>query len=451
MAKSRGNGADRSRGGSLATTLVLFEDAGWWRHYPLALTRPVFELRIGVTTLGRRLLTQMAARKFSRSVLVCREVLAPTLRRAFPTTPVNLLPADGELLFLNGATLFFKGELERLLRQLETTPVLHSGGRLVAARRTAPEGARLLRYLSEESARPGAIPGSPRELRGQPTREPVRFIDRPWDLVHQNEATLNDDFALTSTRKMPVLPAVAPGGHLVRKTRILARPGARVMTGAVLDASGGPIFLGENARIMPNAVVMGPAYIGPGTVIKIGAKIYGGTSIGPVCKVGGEVEGSILFGYGNKQHEGFLGHSYLGEWTNLGAGTDTSDLKNNYGTVRVWTEEGSIDTGQRFVGLFMGDHAKCGIGTMFNTGTMVGVSSNVFGAGYPPKHVPSFGWGGAAGLTAYDLEKALGVAATVTARRNRVFEPIDEALLRHVHESTAAHRAGLTSPAAAGE
>ena len=340
---------------------MLFEDAGWWRHYPLALTRPVFELRVGVTSLGRRLLAQMAARKYTRASLLCREYLAAVTRRAFPTLAVNEMPLDGDLLFLNGATLFFKGELERLLKQLETTPVLHSGGRLVAARLPAAEGKRLLKWLSLGLETVGGVPGCPRELRGQPTKEPVRFMDRPWDLIHQNEPTLMDDFSITSSGfsragagaraggamrgAAPTLPALSPGAHLVKKNRILARPGARVMTGAVLDASSGPIILGENARIMPNAVVMGPAYIGPNSVIKIGAKIYGGTSIGPVCKVGGEVEGSILQGYSNKQHEGFLGHSYLGEWTNLGAGTDTSDLKNNYGTVRVGRRRGSSTRG----------------------------------------------------------------------------------------------------------
>lgn len=441
---------------------MLFEDAGWWRHYPLALTRPVFELRVGVTSLGRRLLAQMAARKYTRAVLLCREYLASVTRRAFPALSVNELPVDGELLFLNGGTLFFKGELERLLKQLETTPVLHSGGRLVAARLPATEGRRLLKWLALGLDAVGGVPGCPRELRGQPTKEPVRFIDRPWDLVHQNEPTLMDDFSITSSGFMrggglagkgqaSALPAVAPGAHLVKKNRILARPGARVMTGAVLDASSGPIILGENARIMPNAVVMGPAYIGPNSLIKIGAKIYGGTSIGPVCKVGGEVEGSILHGYANKQHEGFLGHSYLGEWTNLGAGTDTSDLKNNYGTVRVWTEEGLIDSGQRFVGLCMGDHSKCGIGTMFNTGTMVGVSANVFGAGYPPKQIPSYSWGGAAGLEGYALEKALAVAGIVMGRRNRPFEAADEAVLRHVYQVTERHRQGLPAARGGGE
>lgn len=425
----------------LATTLVVFEDAGWWRLYPLTLLRPAFEVRVGVTTLGRRLMAQLAARRVTRPALVCRDYLRGVVSRSFPGTPVNEVPAGDDLLFLNGAALFFKGELERLLRQLGEAPALASGGRLVAARLNAAEGRRLLVTLARSlEAPPPGGPLLPRGLKTVPAREAVRFVDRPWDLVGFNEATLIDDFTITRKGREPSLPAVAVGAHLVKKPRILSRPGSRVMTGAVLDASGGPIILGEGVRVLPNAVILGPAYIGPGSVIKAGAKIYGPTSIGAVCKVGGEVEGSILHACCNKQHEGFLGHSYLGEWTNIGAGTDTSDLKNNYGTVRLWTEEGVVDSGQRFAGLFMGDHSKCGIGTMFNTGTLVGVSANVFGAGYPPKHIPSFTWGGATGLSEYALDKALATAAVVMGRRNRPFEAVDEALLTHVFGLTERHR-----------
>jgi UDP-N-acetylglucosamine diphosphorylase/glucosamine-1-phosphate N-acetyltransferase len=414
--------------------------------------RPSFDLRVGVTTLGRRLSAQMAARKITKTAFVCRSWLAPQVERAFPGAMVSALAGTDDLLFVNGAALFFKGEMERFLRQLNDQPALESGGRLVAARVRAEDGRKLVAALAE-SWGPGAaeaVPGPPSWPRGfkpKPVAEPIRFLSRPWDLVHANEATLIDDFALTRPGKEPALPVASPGAHLVKKNRILSRPGSRVMPGAVLDASTGPIILGEGVRILHNAVVLGPAYIGPNSLIKVGAKIYGGTSIGPVCKVGGEVEGSILHGYANKQHDGFLGHSYLAEWTNIGAGTDTSDLKNNYGRVKAWAPGGEIDTGLTFAGLVLGDHAKCGIGTMFNTGTVVGVMANIFGAGYPPKHVPSFSWGGAAGLEAYDLERALAVAALVTARRQKSFEPIDEALYRKIFADTAAHRLRGSSPA----
>jgi UDP-N-acetylglucosamine diphosphorylase/glucosamine-1-phosphate N-acetyltransferase len=208
----------------------------------------------------------------------------------------------------------------------------------------------------------------------------------------------------------------------------------------VLDAEDGPIFIDEGATIMANASLQGPLFVGAKSTIKMGAKIYEGTSIGPVCKVGGEVEESIFHAYSNKQHEGFLGHAYLGEWVNLGADTNNSDLKNNYGTVRVHIDGKTIDSGLLFVGLFMGDHAKSGINTMFNTGTVVGVMSNVFGADYPDKLVPSFAWGGAASCETYACEKALQVARRVMARRNRELTKAQEAVLRQVFELTAHER-----------
>jgi len=387
----------------------------------------------------------MAARKITRAAFVCRPWLVPQVERAFPGAVVNDLPTTDDLFFLNGSALFFKGELERFLRQINDHPALQSGGRLVAARVRGEDGSKLVAALAATWGKgsPGEAEGPPswpRGFRPKEASEPVRFMTRPWDLVHANVATLIDDFAITRRGKEPALPTASPGAHLIKKARILSRPGSRIMPGAILDASTGPIILGEGVRILHQAVILGPAYIGPNSLIKIGAKVYGGTSIGPMCKVGGEIEGSIIHGYANKQHDGFLGHSYLAEWTNLGAGTDTSDLKNNYGKVRAFAPEGEIDTGHTFAGLIMGDHSKCGIGTMFNSGTVVGVMTNIFGAGYPPKHVPSFSWGGATLLEPYDLEKALAVAVLVSARRNRAFEPIDEALYRHLHQDVGTRR-----------
>ena len=237
-------------------------------------------------------------------------------------------------------------------------------------------------------------------------------------------------------------PELAPGARVLGRERILSGEGVRLEAGAVLDAGPGPIFLGEDVHILHNAVVVGPVSLGSHSLVKAGTKIEGPVAAGPHSKLGGEVEGSILQGYANKQHDGFLGHAYLGSWTNLGAGTNNSDLKNNYSTVRVWTPEGEVDTGSRFVGLFLGDHSKSAIGTQFNTGTVVGFSANVFGAGFPPKHVPSFSWGGAGVLTGYDLEKALAVARTVMRRRKVDLEPADEVLFRSIYEEARGEKPG---------
>lgn len=196
-------------------------------------------------------------------------------------------------------------------------------------------------------------------------------------------------------------------------------------------------MIGNNVTVMPNAVIEGPCYIGDHSVIKAGAKIYESTSIGPVCKVGGEVEASIIHGYSNKQHDGFLGHSYIGEWCNLGADTNTSDLKNNYSSVKMNVNGKEVDTGSLFVGLMMGDHSKSGINTMFNTGTTVGVSSNIFGAGFPPKTIPSFAWVDGQDVQGYRLDKAIEVAKIVMARRKVTMTDSYMALMKYIFEITA--------------
>jgi len=208
----------------------------------------------------------------------------------------------------------------------------------------------------------------------------------------------------------------------------------------VLDAEDGPIYIDKDATVMANASLQGPLFVGAKSVIKMGAKIYESVSVGEMCKVGGEVEESIIHSYSNKQHEGFLGHSYLGQWVNLGADSNNSDLKNNYGTVKVYVNGEMIDSGLLFVGLIMGDHAKCGINTMFNTGTVVGAMSNVFGSGYSDKFIPSFTWGGVESMETYALDKALEVARRVMARRKMALSVAQENMLRHVFAITTFER-----------
>jgi UDP-N-acetylglucosamine diphosphorylase/glucosamine-1-phosphate N-acetyltransferase len=203
-----------------------------------------------------------------------------------------------------------------------------------------------------------------------------------------------------------------------------------------LDASKGPIYIGKNAHIMSHAVVQGPSFIGEGSIIKMHAAIYHNTSIGEVCKVGGEVEESIIHSYSNKQHEGFLGHAYLGSWVNIGASTNNSDLKNNYANVDVYINGKHIDSGSQFVGLIMGDHSKTAINTMFNTGTVVGVSCNIFGAGFPAKYIPSFTWGGSDFLRTYHITKSLEVAKIVMKRRGIELSETEEKLLESVFTFT---------------
>jgi UDP-N-acetylglucosamine diphosphorylase/glucosamine-1-phosphate N-acetyltransferase len=207
---------------------------------------------------------------------------------------------------------------------------------------------------------------------------------------------------------------------------------------AILNATDGPIYIGKDAEIMEGSMIRGPFSLGEHSVLKLGAKIYGPTTIGPHSKVGGEVNNSVIFGYSNKAHDGFLGNSVLGEWCNIGADSNNSNLKNNYAEVKLWDYEKGrfIGTGLTFCGLIMGDHSKCGINTMFNTGTVVGVSANIFGAGFPRNFVADFSWGGAAGFTVYKLKEAFETAERVYQRRGMAFDENEKEILTRVFELT---------------
>lgn len=262
---------------------------------------------------------------------------------------------------------------------------------------------------------------------------PATLIHYPWELVHHNADEIRREFQSLRVGGQ-ILGKIYPNVTLLDEGNIFIGEGAKVWPGAVIIAEDGPVYIAEGAKVMANAVIEGPAYIGPKTAIKIGAKIYEGTSIGEVCKVGGEVEETIVHSYSNKQHEGFLGHAYIGMWVNLGADTNNSDLKNNYANVKVQINDRVVDTGSLFVGLFMGDHSKSGINTMFNTGTVVGVACNVYGEGFPPRFIPSFHWGGASGLVKYDFEKTIETARRVMARRDKELTEAQISMLRHVYD-----------------
>lgn len=267
----------------------------------------------------------------------------------------------------------------------------------------------------------------------------VLKIEHTWDIFSKNGAAIQDDFdLLTRGRKSQAIPETAVAFN---RNDIFIEEGAKLPL-CSLNAENGPIYIGENAEVMEGSMIRGPFALCDGAVVKMGAKIYGPTTVGPFSKVGGEVNNSVIFGYSNKGHDGFLGNSVLGEWCNLGADTNNSNLKNNYAPVRLWdyNTEGFAKTGLQFCGLMMGDHSKCGINTMFNTGTVVGVSANIFGSGFPRNFVPSFSWGGSSGFTTYLTKKAFEVAKVVMARRQVAFTKQDEAILEHVFEATKQYR-----------
>lgn len=263
----------------------------------------------------------------------------------------------------------------------------------------------------------------------------VLKIEHTWDIFSKNGQSIEDDFELLARgRRSQPIPS---SNNVISSQNIFIEEGAKLEF-VTLNASTGPIYIGKHAEIMEGSMIRGPFALCEHATVKLGAKIYGPTTVGPHSKVGGEVNNSVLFGYSNKSHEGFLGNSVLGEWCNLGADTNNSNLKNNYAEVRLWdyNTEGFAKTGLQFCGLMMGDHSKCGINTMFNTGTVVGVSANIFGSGFPRNFVPSFSWGGSGGFTTYLAKKAFEVAEMVMLRKDIELTDIDKAILEHVFEET---------------
>ena len=258
-------------------------------------------------------------------------------------------------------------------------------------------------------------------------------VTATWDIFRLNEDAIQADFYLLTEDE--ISEPLSKTNTVIGDGQVFLAPGA-VVECAILNAKNGPIYIGKNAEVMEGSLVRGPFALGEHSTLKMGAKIYGGTTVGPHCKVGGEVSNSVIMGYSNKGHDGFLGNSVIGEWCNLGADTNTSNLKNNYASVRLWSyeTEGFAKTGLQFCGLMMGDHSKSGINTMFNTGTVVGVSANIFGASFPRNFIPSFSWGGSAGMVPFKTNKAFEVCEKVMERRDMPFTAIDQAILEHVFE-----------------
>ncbi|MGA9118127.1 MAG: GlmU family protein [Bacteroidota bacterium] len=422
----------------MAESICLFEDDLFGNLLPLVYFRPVYDLRCGMSTLREKIVRSypgVAVR------LHCRSSLTDLVREENPGVPVNTA-GSRRCLYINGR-LLAEGSLAKKLT-LKGGDVAYMQGETVVAVRVSERNLGMLESVLLSG------PLSASHVASLPKEEvEEKLVRYPWDLITENGNQLVADFKILAGKRQRFKGRVYPGAHLVGKKDILVEAGARVKPGVVLDAENGPIFISRYATIFPNAMVEGPVFVGAGSLIKAGAKIYENTSIGEVCKVGGEVEASIIHSHSNKQHDGFLGHSYLAKWVNLGADTNNSDLKNDYGSIRVVINGKTVDSGSMFVGLTMGDHSKSGINTMFNTGTVVGVSCNVYGSDFPPKYIPSFCWGGAQSLSVYDLEKSIEVARRVMARRKRVMTEAEVAMFREVFDITKSDRERVTARATA--
>lgn len=402
--------------------ICIFEDEGYENLLPLVYLRPTYDLLCGILTLREKI-----SRCFPKSeiILHTRNYLADFVKEKNPNSAVNEFDAES-ITFINGR-LLINDSIAATIKKLKDNSLLLCNKNIAAAKLSKNRYAKIFstdgKINFEQLADVAEI------------HSDAKFINYPWDLVNNNGSEIENDFALlakTSKKNPKKFKAV----EIINKKNVFIGKRVKIDPYVVLDASNGPIYIGNDARIMSHASIEGPAYIGEGTVVKMHASVYHNTSIGKVCKVGGEIENSIIHSHSNKQHEGFLGHSYLGSWVNIGASTNNSDLKNNYGIVEVLINNKPVNSGSQFVGLFMGDHSKTGINTMFNTGTVAGVSCNIFGNGFPPKFIPSFSWCGSGSLKEYDLQKALETAQTVMKRRNVEKTNTEKELLKTVFELT---------------
>lgn len=382
-----------------AQHIVLSDHRKEWSNLrPLTLTKPIAKIRIGILSIEEKW-----QQYFEQvSLKTCQEYLQP----------FDNFSLEDESTFVNSSVLP-TADLAKAIATLQTGESLYQNGVLLASKVGQSVGFEKEKTFNEKLLK----------------------INYCWDIFQLNEQAIALDFELLTKGKKS--QAISTSNLIIGNSEnIFLAEGAKV-EGAILNPNGGYIYIGKNAEIMEGSVVRGSLALCNNAVLKLSTKIYGATTIGVYSKVGGEINNSVIQGYTNKGHDGFLGNSVLGEWCNLGADTNNSNLKNNYGNVKSWNYEQQdfIDSGLQFLGLVMGDHSKCGINTMFNTGTVVGVFANIFGGDFPPKYIPSFSWGGAKGFEKYQFAKAVEVAQAVMQRRNKTLNKTDQNILKYIAEN----------------
>ena len=382
---------------------ILFDGIVRNQLLPFTYTRPVADIRIGILTLREKWEKHLA----STTGTITKDYLQEKFPKREQTLNIfinaSFIPTEDLVNKVKGLkkneALFYKDE-----------PLAYYGG---DSKNVGFKDYDIAQYASDALLR----------------------IQHTWDIFKLNAQAIALDFEILTKGKTsePIPESV----FCVNKEQIFIEEGASLNI-ASLNASNGPIYIGKNTTIMEYCTIRGPFALCEGATLKMAAKIYGPTTVGPYCKVGGEVNNSVFFANSNKAHDGFLGNAVIGEWCNLGADTNNSNLKNNYAEVRLWNYEtqGFAKTGLQFCGMMMGDHSKCGINTMFNTGTVIGVSANIFGSGFPRNFIPSFSWGGSSGFTTYLTKKAFEVAKVVMKRRGVLFTDVDAEILNHVFEET---------------
>ena len=410
----------------MSKNLVIFEDNKFSNLYPLVYFRPVFELKCGTSTLSDRITRFYNA---DNSHYYMREYLKELFSTEKKNNNVNNAPSD-QTLYLNGRILAERN-ISELIPFNGQNEVFYSGEEIVAIR--SDENFTHHDFLS------GSFNEKVEEL--PKTEIPVLVINYCWDLIYYNEKILRQDFEelYGSGNKSQLVEGV----YLINQKNIYIGNNVTIKPTVVLDGENGPIIIEDNVTIRSHSTIEGPAFIGKNSVVKSHTNLYDSSSIGEWCKIGGEVENSILHSFSNKQHEGFLGHSYLGQWVNIGASTITSDLKNNYSNVSVYVGNKLMDTGYKFVGMFMGDHSKTAINTIFNTGTIVGPACNIFGSGFPARNIPAFTFGGVEKNDINRIDKALETAHLSMKRRNVEFSDEHYKVFEYVYKLTEKERQKL--------
>lgn len=371
---------------------------------PLTYIRPVCDIRVGILTIREKWEKYLGEKTST--------ITEDYLSVKYPTE-------ESEAMMLINGSICPTESLVKQVKALKTGQTLMSEENVIIAMYKTKE-----EFLAEEDNSETI----------ESKEEFIRIVN-PWDIFVMNDRAIREDFALiTQGRKSAKLSET---NRVLGAENVFVEEGA-VVECATLNAKEGPIYIGKDAEIMENSVVRGPFAMCEHAVLKLSAKIYGATTLGPYAKVGGELANVVIFGYSNKAHDGFMGNSVIAEWCNIGADTNASNLKNTYEEVRLWSiEKGTfVPTGQTFCGTIMGDHSKCGINTMFNTGTVVGVSANIYGHGYQRNYLPSFVWGGNSGLKTFEPEKAIEVAEKMYERRGMKMSDDDKRILLYVYRST---------------
>jgi len=386
---------------------ILFDGPSRNNLLPFTFTRPVADIRVGILTIREKWETFLG-------------YTTTTITEEYLSDKYPMVEMDENVMI--NASYLPNNELVEMVKNLTENQAIFKGEDVIAFfTKDAQEDIDFAAFEAIEF------------------NEDVIKIEHTWDIFSKNGMALEEDYELLTRGR--VSQPIPSSNNVIAAQNIFLEEGAKLEF-TTLNASSGPIYIGKDAEIMEGSIIRGSFALCEHATVKLGAKIYGPTTVGPHSKVGGEVNNSVLFGYSNKGHDGFLGNSVLGEWCNLGADTNNSNLKNNYAEVRLWdyNTESFARTGLQFCGLMMGDHSKCGINTMFNTGTVVGVSANIFGSGFPRNFVPSFSWGGNGGFTTYLTKKAFEVAEVVMSRRQIELTDVDKAILEHVFEETKKYR-----------